>query len=35
MVKPIHGKHSEYYEAILQLREVADEVIDFVETLVA
>ena len=29
MVKPIHGKHSEYYEAILQLREVADEVIEF------
>jgi len=31
MVKPVHGKHSEYYEAILQLREVADEVIDFVD----
>ncbi len=31
MVKPIHGKHSEYYEAILQLREVTDEVIDFVD----
>mgnify|MGYP001572099903 CR=1 FL=1 len=31
MVKPIHGKHSEYYEAILQLRDVADEVIDFVD----
>ena len=31
MVKPIHGKHSEYYEAILQLREVADEVVDFVD----
>jgi len=31
MVKPVHGKHSEYYEAILQLRNVADEVIDFVD----
>ncbi len=31
MVKPIHGKHSEYYEAILQLREVTDEVTDFVD----
>ena len=31
MVKPIHGKHSEYYEAILQLREVTDEVIAFVD----
>ena len=31
MVKPIHGKHSEYYEAILQLRDVSDEVIDFVD----
>ena len=31
MVKPIHGKHSEYYEAILQLRDVADEVVDFVD----
>ena len=31
MVKPIHGKHSEYFEAILQLRDVADEVIDFVD----
>lgn len=31
MTKPIHSKHSEYYEAILQLREVADEVIDFVD----
>ncbi len=31
MVKPIHGKHSEYYEAILQLRNVADEVINFVD----
>ncbi len=31
MVKPIHGKHSEYYEAILQLRDVEDEVIDFVD----
>ncbi|HLD79577.1 MAG TPA: NMD3-related protein [Candidatus Nanoarchaeia archaeon] len=30
MVKPIHGKNSEYFEAILQLRNVADEVIDFV-----
>ncbi len=31
MVKPIHGKHSEYFEAILQLRDVADEVVDFVD----
>lgn len=31
MVKPIHGKHSEYYEAILQLRDVADEIIGFVD----
>lgn len=31
MVKPIHGKHSEYYEAILQLRDVADEVREFVD----
>ena len=31
MVKPIHGKNSEYYEAILQLREVADDVVDFVD----
>ena len=31
MVKPVHGKHSEYYEAILQLREVEDELIDFVD----
>ncbi len=30
MVKPIHGKHSEYYEAILQLRDVSEEVLDFV-----
>ncbi|MDP3698404.1 MAG: NMD3-related protein [Nanoarchaeota archaeon] len=31
MVKPIHGKHSEYYEAILQLRNVTDEIIVFVD----
>lgn len=31
MVKPIHGKHSEYYEAILQLRNVSDEVTNFVD----
>ena len=34
MVKPIHGKHSEYYEAILQLREVTDEVIDSEQSIV-
>ena len=31
MTKPNHGKNSEYYEAILQLRDVSDEVIDFVD----
>jgi len=31
MAKPIHGRHSQYYEAILQLRDVSDEVIGFVD----
>lgn len=31
MVKPTHGKHSEYYEAILQLRDVSDEVVAVVD----
>ena len=31
MVKSIEGKHIEYYEAILQLREVSDEIVQFVK----
>ena len=31
MVKSIEGKHIEYYEAILQLREITDEILEFVE----
>ncbi len=31
MVRTLVGKHTEYYEAILQLRNVSQEVIDFVE----
>ena len=31
MVKSIEGKHIEYYEAILQLREITAEVLEFVK----
>ncbi|PIN74904.1 hypothetical protein COV17_04515 [Candidatus Woesearchaeota archaeon CG10_big_fil_rev_8_21_14_0_10_36_11] len=31
MVRSIEGKHSEYYEAVLQLRDVTDNVMDFVQ----
>lgn len=31
MPKPIHGQHSQYFEAILQLRNISDEVIDLVD----
>jgi len=32
MVRDITGKHPQYYEAILQLRDIAQEVVDYVET---
>jgi len=31
MVRDVVGKHPDYYEAILQLREVSQEVVDFAE----
>ncbi|PIN73998.1 hypothetical protein COV20_02700 [Candidatus Woesearchaeota archaeon CG10_big_fil_rev_8_21_14_0_10_45_16] len=31
MVRTLEGKHPKYYEAILQLREVTQEVVDFIE----
>lgn len=33
-MKNLEGKHSEYYEAILQLRPVRDNVLDFIRELI-
>ncbi len=32
MVRSLLGKHPQYYEAILQLRDISQEVVDYVET---
>lgn len=32
MVRSILGKHPQYYEAILQLRDISQDVVDYVET---
>ena len=35
MVRSLEGKHPQYYEAILQLRDISTEVLDFVEQEIA